>query len=419
MYTRSRSRGGLTAATSVTTQLYHNAASTESTQPGQLLGTVETMDDVETPGFRRRSSAGEMVNSPMVKTRLNVQFFPRTSKWIWVMKPGYTFKTGDYIGFVLSDPMTVRYDHCTFPFHEVPPWNENLAGIALAEARSRAASPDAALLVTLGELQETIGLMDHVLKLLTREAIPFWKLQRRYRNGELKPSDFLRELSETWLMYRYGIMPLVYELEGYVKALNGEHKLKRETMRGKQATTGSKNWLHTLTSSVIENVTVGWKASWTDSYRATCVYEFQDDLQARLGLRLADVPHAVHELTRLSFVADWFVNLGEYISSLTLAARANVLLQCVSRRLDFDTSAVYSESGSKTQTTMYSVCQLNATGAQVLFSYTRKERRPYQINDVGTLSPRIQLNAKRVADAAALLATAFDTRTLRGKGIHI
>lgn len=319
----------------------------------------------------------------------------------------------------MTDPLFIRHGQCAFPYHALPPWDENLAGIALADARSKAASSDAALLVTLGEIRETLDLMGHTLDLLTRNATPFFKLQRRYHRGELTKQDFLRELSETWLSYRYGVMPLVYELQGYVKALQGDSKRTRETTRGKQATSSSKSWLYKPTSSMVKTIRVDWNASWTDSYRATCVYEFMDDLQARLGLRLADVPTAVHELTRLSFVADWFVNLGEFISSLTLAARANVLLQCVSRRLDFDVAVYYSESGSVEDPRAYSVCQADGSGAKVLFSYTRKERRPYQTNDVGQLSSRVQLNAKRLADAAALLATAFDVRTLRGKGIRL
>ena len=423
MYTRLRSRGGLTAEPSVNTQFYYNAPNTVSTSPGQEFGVVETMEDVCTPEFRKLSSAGKFVNSPMLQTRLAVTSLPRESSWVLRKKPGQTWypqDTGKNIGFSISNPLHTRFGVCKFPFHEVPPWNETLAGIALANARSKAADSSAALLVTLGEARETLGLIGNMLDLLRGHATPFFKLQRRFHRGELRPADFLREMSETWLLYRYGLMPLFYELEGYVKALSGDAEKKRETSRGKHADSGQKNWVdQSKTSSLIKNIKVEWSMNWTDTYRATCVYEFLDDLQSRLGMRWADVPLAAHELTRLSFVADWFVNIGEFLSSITLAARANVLLQCVSRRFNGEVLVFYSENGSTEQPTTYSECLSNGTGAQVLFSYTRKERRPYQNDNVGSLSPRVALNAKRLADAAALLATAFDVKGLRARNVRI
>jgi hypothetical protein len=215
-------------------------------------------------------------------------------------------------------------------------------------------------------------------------------------------------------------MPLVYDIQGYVKALTEPRKPDRLTVRSTVRDEGHEHWVTTTSSSLIASITLDHDLVWTREYRATCMFEACDDLQSRLGLRLADVPSAVLELTRLSFVADWFFNIGEYLGSLTLGARASVVLQCVVERITAQYIAIYNESGTKQGASgAVSKCVHDGSATEVGFTAVRTVRQPYTTSDPGSLSPRLALSPKRILDGLSLLSTTMDISNRKTRLVRI
>lgn len=323
------------------------------------------------------------------------------------------------MGFETADVIGLRLGRLAFPESQLPLWDSTQAGIALSSARSNAAASSAQLLVTLGEARETVRLLGDAVNLALKRTQPFVKLRRRYEQKKLTYKDYLVELANLDLLVRYGVLPLMYDIQGYVKALSEPTKPERGTVRAVAGDSGSTQWTTGASSSMISKIEINHDLAWTREYRATTLFEAVDDLQARIGLRLADVPSAAWELTRLSFVADWFANTGEFIGSLTLAGRSNVLMQCVVERLTAQYTAIYSELGSVRSTSSDSVCLLDGSGSKVSMVATRTTRQPYSPNDPGVLSARVKLTPQRIVDGLSLLATNLDISDRKTRRVRI
>lgn len=423
MTTRTRTRGSVAGLSATNCQKLWNAGDSCSSYNGQYApGKTEAMTDVVTPRFSSRKNAGELINSPMertVYTFSGAKLFP--SSWIWVRTSG-TWQQSANIGFEVSDPIGFRFGRLAFPTSKLPGWNVSLAGQALASARSSASAPTAQLLVTLGEARETFALLQGAVNTLLKRTEPFRVLRRRYEKGQLTYKDFLVEFANLNLLIRYGVMPLVYDIQGYVKTLSEPTKPDRRTSRAVTRDSGSEQWTETVASSMVGAISLSHDLAWTREYRATVLFESVDDLQARLGLRPADVPTALWELTKFSFVADWFANIGDYVGSLTLAGRSTVVLQCVVESLTAQYTAVYHESGSKTypgDNTIYSSVLKDGSGSEVGMVVTRKTRQPVLTTDPGVLSARVKLTPQRIVDGLSLLATSFDLSDRKTRLVRI
>lgn len=412
--TRTRTSGVMAGTTGHNTEIKVGGGGASTTFASQYTGSYAVMTDIVSSNFRKLRDAGEIINTPMTRTETTVkavELYP--TSWQWNKKAGQpAWPNGEVIGFTVDDPIGLRFGRREFPVGSLPSWNETNAGLALAAARNDAAASTSQALVTLGEGRETIGLLRDALDLALGRTKVFKDLQRRYQSGKLGYKDFLQKFSSLWLTYRYGIMPLLYDIQAYVKILTEPPPPTRATERGVFKDEGEVLGTISGSSSMISTIRLNTKLTWKRAYRATCLYESRVDLRSQLGLRLADVPTTLWELTRLSFVADWFANTGDYIGSVTLAGRANVLMQCVVERLTAEYTAVYSESGSVSTSTSVSHCNSDGSGSKLTMVYARTTRVPYSVNDMGSWSPRLALTPKRIVDGFSLLASNLDTKPL-------
>lgn len=355
----------------------------------------------------------------MVSEVTTLESVKKSSSWIWKRNSLPDWPAGTYIGFDVSDVIALRFGNQAFPVSKIPGWSDKLSGEALSAARSSAAAADSQMLVSIGEFGETVRMIGGAVSLLQRRTEPFAKLRKRYVSGNLSYKDFLHEAANLNLLIRYGIMPLVYDIQGYIKALSEPRRPTRNTVRSVARDSGVVEWSVPGSSSMISSINLQHRLTYTREYRATCLFEYQDDMQSRVGLRLADVPSAAWELTRLSFVADWFANIGDYIGSATLGLRADVIMQCVSEWVVAEWLATYSESGVVNTGSSTSSCSKDGSGAKVKGVYTRKTRRPFPNTATGQLTGRVKLNANRVADGLSLLATTLDISSRKSRIVRI
>lgn len=116
--------------------------------------------------------------------------------------------------------------------------------------------------------------------------------------------ELASSLADLWLNFRYNIMPNVYLVEDIEKAVN---KFGRE-------------WT-TTRKRTVENASIQVGSQSLDiDYELRCIIKRQFDLAyASIGNTVvsANVFVTAWELVTLSFVIDWFINMGDLLSAVT------------------------------------------------------------------------------------------------------
>lgn len=386
----------------------------------------EDFNDYVVPGFRRKSAAGAIFNNSMSKMKTSHTFKQIN---VWACKNGNSsgFRSNGFeIGLLPTrDP---RASDGLLGLAGVPTAIDQARAIAVTEAYGRVGSADVESLTTLGELKETLGFLYSPIKKvigLTRRAraieeilhrdnlaytkrlnrfnsLPEWK--RRKTPGPVRKKRSLRlgkvevsDISSVWLAYRYGLMPLIYEADGYIKALNKLASTEvRATARGKYSTTRTMD-------RVSPRVTFPQQGDSVDNHdhceyiitcRAGVLYVPRlETLATKYGLEWHRIPSTLWELTWLSFVADWFLNMSEVLNALTAEMRAQEIKAAwVTTTVEWD---YFNESTyTPGDRGLGGVSRFEQKGKYVT-------RTPVTLADV-RLKTRIELNSKRVADAFAL-----------------
>jgi hypothetical protein len=264
-----------------------------------LVGELKTTEDVVVPGFRSRVAKGEVFNNP---------FYSFTERWDHI--PG-TFTTtciaanlqptDDYIGVVSPIP---RVGNKTSWFS--PSYSEaSLITEACTACLAKVQRPEIDGNVFIAELRQSI----QTLRSPLQGALAFLDSLRR---GKFSA----KSLADQHLLIIFGLLPFIRDLENALEALQ-KKQAKRTTVRGFAQQSDTRNSTRAW----------GWRdrtgtitATGTHSLkvRAYYMYELRCELSLpqKLGIRLDSLPSALWELTKLSFVVDWFINIGNLIAAL-------------------------------------------------------------------------------------------------------
>lgn len=281
--------------------------------PGNVVGSVSTISDSQTSSFRKRMKSGEIIMNSMRLDRSVYQASPVTFR-ISHNKWGSATYSGDLISKIGSiPPVNIGVDI------------DNFASIALTQAFAKMNS--APLLS--GEILSDLGKTMSMFRRPLGQSLRLLGRMLKYRNKRLgkTTASLLKANASAWLEYRYGWRPIIGDM---IKLCREVHNL-RESMRRKRlvvrssfvgessgsATFVDLPWLGSgFSASGIFTRTQKGKA------HAGIVYEVKestssDQLLQTLGLHGKDLPSTVWEIIPFSFVADWFVNTGAWISAVT------------------------------------------------------------------------------------------------------
>lgn len=284
---------------------------------GALVGTFRTIDDVVTPRFRQRSAAGEIIVSP-VKITKEVQTGSGTFSRVRSVNPSCssptTFNEEDISGpySLLAFKSLSKLD-----FVNLIPDDDIVSAVNIAATRAWSDSNghDADILQDIAEMHQTIQMFTKPTAAITSltKAITSsrkGKLAARLLGGTVESAQNL------WLQYRFGIRPLVSSVNGVVQALGKIRTKRRWTARGN----------YTL-ERYDTQTSVGSTWSTTCSYtmsrrhkavvRAGILLEEEVTLPRSLGVDASGMLALPWELVPYSFVADWFVNVGDFLYALT------------------------------------------------------------------------------------------------------
>jgi hypothetical protein len=317
------------------------------------------MDDYVTKGFKKLQNQGIIVNNPMRRVS-------ETRSW------GTGVLTVRATNTVTSQTMSQEFININ---SGLEPYVLDLSALygrsipdysrMLAEARTRAlanvARPDFAGLVSLGELRESLSYLRNPFKGALKLASAFeWRIGRLYREekkrprfsfypvkdkgkGKLHPDDarIVKELENLYLEFRYGVRPMLQEITSALENIRERAvpRPKRETFRAKQHQDFNDSWEVTTSSGSIEHLE-SYVYKRNVSVNVGYLYEFDlnSDARTKWGLELGQVPSSLWALAPLSFIVDWGLNVGQFISALTPVPGANRLGQWESVKITHELS---------------------------------------------------------------------------------
>lgn len=145
-----------------------------------------------------------------------------------------------------------------------------------------------------------------------------WNVYRGVRKGNLAPllAQGVKSAPSTWLMYRYGLTPLIADATAIVDLMNSS---KAFPLVQRYAV---KTDYRRMTASVRKfsdgGVTGPFREYETRRVKDLAYVEYSHDLLAKLPTQLGftNLPQLVWEVIPFSFVVDWFINIGDTLASL-------------------------------------------------------------------------------------------------------
>ena len=173
--------------------------------------------------------------------------------------------------------------------------DEGLVTEALAQINAKTLD----LLTTLAELPETIQMIVDILKKVADLIVGFKKEMRHLSKILKDPKELSEQAASLWLQYRYGIMPLIYTVQGALEVLE-------EQSKGVEFIDVKKK--KTITSKVFIDIEVEQIHRVFIKRR---IVDFTVDNSLLINPALT-----AWELVTLSFVIDWFLNIGDILASL-------------------------------------------------------------------------------------------------------
>lgn len=268
--------------------------------------------------------------------------------------------------------------------------------------------------VFLGELRETSRLfVDTVLSLArflgsirkfrrirtyTRErGRTRRKTQTVYKASWRGVEKTASSLGGLWLLYRYGILPAIADLRD-------SFQLLRKHLNAFDGRTSVKSPPRTARSTVLRRLNPGtvitemstrtWFKAWftPPSSYSQLLAHFADQLGLQSKAQIA------WELTTLSFVVDWFVDIGGYLEALNQPAGFTILT--VEENHFTRISQTIDPNGTYTTASKSTVSSSGGRSTEDVVKWSRYTV-PYPVPRRPGFSP--DLNPKRITDALALL----------------
>jgi hypothetical protein len=193
---------------------------------------------------------------------------------------------------------------------------EDIRRFVVRDLHVKANAPDFDGAVFLAELDETVRELYRILK---APIEMLYKSQAKKKRPFLERSTGISALllnpEELWLWFRYFLMPAMMDAEDILAAIKG-HKAINRVQAGDRSEeplklSGSYDFLY---GSSFPG-TLEWESEYT--YGAGGAMDISKRFDPnRWGTSAWDVLRATWERTPWSFVFDWFINVGDFLSSL-------------------------------------------------------------------------------------------------------
>lgn len=308
--------------------------------------------------------------------------------------------------------------------------------VAVMRLNSKVRDMDVNLAVSLAEASQASEMLADIAVRLARALFQVRRFQFKAAARTLGigvPGQVSRRnsWSKNWLAYRYGWTPLYYDAVGImvalhkvcnrpiVKAVNGYCKI---TPPARTISNPAVAYTHADSRRAFESSGVQWVVSTTGQEnfvaRAGVIIRYTNENLASLeSLGLTNAYELIFELLPGSFIADWFVNIGDKIADMTSYAGKMFLTGYktwyFSSRLTKNASAPTLAPPKPPLVVTRSM--MGSTGASRISARYWVKREVLIYPPVVELQFRNGLNPKRLLDAIALLRGVSSKKALTEK----
>lgn len=150
--------------------------------------------------------------------------------------------------------------------------------------------------------------------------------------------------SSAWLAYRYGLLPLMSDLDTVLKGMLKERGARRVTSRAKLSLSRTEVSLPSAYSAFATfRINRQITKNEVITIRGMSLDETEANWGSNIGLTTKGLATLPWELLPYSFVVDWFVNVGEFINALYPSISLNQLGACIVMERKF--TQEYQETG--------------------------------------------------------------------------
>lgn len=339
---RYRSQSDMTAGPASPTQnIWQNCSQTAWTTTGSRsswsLGTLKTMEDKVTPNFQVRRRRGEVFMNPLVlayETREAESGAGATITKVGTPSfycsgvPKYwgTRETGVYpfhyhaavaLGLTVPDSSSNGSVPNVLPNILVGNDVSDLLIEVSTKVHSQRGRSKTNLWETVAEIDKSLSLVSNLATTLARRIEHVRQSRNRFMRYYRGGKYIFVSAADVWLSMRYGAMPIIRDIGEVMVQLNSvRDKFVRETSRSEgqldpffEVKTGSQ---------VNSSATFHFQSERREELeiRAMSYDEFYALTASRVGFSWKGFQTLGYELIPLSFVLDWFANVGDYIGAL-------------------------------------------------------------------------------------------------------
>lgn len=409
MEPRIRSQYDISASQPVQVSTYNGVCPTfnwsaPATIGTSLTGSRRSMIDYVVPRFRARQKAGEKFFNDMTKEEVTVSEGGSGIhfKYVAISCPPNTRVEQKIDGPLVSiiTPRSSPNSHG----HSLPLLVESLAAKEILAAQRRASTEVLAKIGTGStEMWESVAQYRQTMELLTNPLRRVGDLSKRLLNSALRGNgsrQLLTEVSAGYLLFRYGILPAMKDIENILSSLTKEAGFKEQTSRAFERVDS-----HSSASGVYDSV--GFYTNWLRqsddvvSIRAMHLDKGYVSFANTLGFDFKGLVLLPVQLTSYSFVADWFFNLSSYIKATIPAFGWTPIGGCLVTTRVTSTSYTLQSTVDK-QPTVTSLLKAPQGASSILRqSVTRQPLLPASFE---IKSDFMFDKFTRVADAASLVA---------------
>jgi hypothetical protein len=300
------------------------------------VGSYRLMDDWVVPGFRQRVAKGEVFFNPVMRRVDQYSDLGGTGYLIRntafqscsapVFFPEYQFvgnlcvaiaRKASVGGFSVPEILPGIDDET-----QIEPLRRELSTRVYSE-RGRSESN---LFETLAEYDQAVGMFHRPLGRLHN----FLDKVEGVAGVKRKAGVLVSGASSLWLQYRYGLRPIVSDIANIAEGLKKLHDRRRQTTRANGAVSSTRQYSYSTYLGILK---VDFVVNSTASIRlrAMALDDFESSQAFDIGFSPKGIITLPWELIPYSFVADWFLNIGDYIGALVPAIGWNLLGDALSQ----------------------------------------------------------------------------------------